>query len=67
MEYNAQLAGKGHIGALHAAPLRHIERPALQARKSDRTRQHDVRRFKECSSHHGIADFADTAVPISLS
>ena len=34
--------------------------------KRGRTRQHDVRRFKEHCSHHGVADLADTTIPIGL-
>jgi hypothetical protein len=31
MEHDAQLAGKRHLGALHAPTFRHVERPVLQA------------------------------------
>lgn len=60
------LRARATLGALHASAFRHVESPALQAREAGRTRQHDVRRFKERGSHHGVADFADTAVPVGL-
>lgn len=66
MEHGAQLAGKGHLGALHAPTFRHVERSVLQAREAGRPRQHDVRRFKERCSHHGVADLADATVSIGL-
>lgn len=46
--------------------FRHVERPVLQAREAGCPRQHDVRRFKERGSHHGVADLADITVPIGL-
>jgi len=47
MQDDAQLTRKGDLGALHATPLCDVERPAFQARKANRTRQHDMGRFKE--------------------
>ena len=42
MENDSQFSCKSDFGALHLPALRHVERPALQARKADRTRQHDI-------------------------
>ena len=67
MQHDAQLAGKGHLGALHASALCHVESPVLQAREARRARQHDVRRFEQCGSHQSVADFADASVPVGLS
>lgn len=42
------------------------ERPAFQARKANRSRQHDMGRFKKRGSHHTVADLADAAVTVGL-
>src|SRR5215212_10651796 len=34
VQNDRQLAGQGDLGALHAAPLGHLHRPALQAREA---------------------------------
>lgn len=42
MEDDAQITRKSDFRALHAAPLCDSERPAFQARKANRSRQHDM-------------------------
>ena len=66
MQDDAELTRKGDFGALHATPLCDAERPAFQARKANRTCQHDMGRFKERGSHHAVADLADAAITVSL-
>src|SRR5690606_19373886 len=66
MEHDAQFACKSDLGALHAAAFRHFERPALQAGKPRRSRQHDMRRLEERGSDHRVADLADTSIPVGL-
>jgi hypothetical protein len=60
------LRAKGNLGALHAATFRHFERPALQAGKPRRSRQHDMRRLEGRGSDHRVADLADTSMPVGL-
>ena len=66
MKNDAKFARQSNLGALHPAPFRHLERPALQAGKARRSRQHDMCRLKECGSHHGVADLADAPIPVGL-
>lgn len=52
----------GFARALHAAALRHLERPTLQTGKARRPYQYDVRGLEQRGSHHRVTDLANTPV-----